>query len=231
MEYAWGANESVSGGEFEELLHEGERIQRVAEFGTSRLAVTDHRLLALTPDVRGANFYRVDRPNVEDVSVGTESNLRYLSWIASAVILAIPFLAGSRLLSFDGMFSGVNYQEGGSAMGIDLSWLDTVATVFALVDDALLVAGVACLLLVVPFSLLYVRSRTTVVRVRVAGGDDVSIPVGNQPDVDVAVDAVREALGFAPRRSTGAGPAAAETVGQVDGDDEGSGEKYRPDRS
>lgn len=207
--------------EIDELLHEGERVARVAEFGTSRLVVTNQRVLALTPDAPGANFRKVDRPNVENVSVGTDSNLRYLSWAVSMVILAVPFLAGSRLLNFEGTFSGLDYENGGRAVGIDLGFVETLATVFALIDDALLLAGVACLLLVVPFALLYVRSRTTVVRIHVAGDSNVEIPAGNQPDVDAAVGAAREALGFEPTRSASATPARGGDAESDGADEEG----------
>jgi len=204
----------MSGREVSELLYDGETVEREVEIGSSRFVVTSHRMLAFTPKAPGKNFRKVDRPNVGGVEVGTESNRNHLVYAVSAVILAIPFIAGSRLLDFDGMFADLETGAGARAIGVGTGFIDTLGFVFGLIDDALLWTGVACLVLVLPLLALYVRSRTTVLRVRVAGGRNLSVPVGNAPDVDEGVTALRRALGFE------SGPAG--TSGSVDAGEAGS---------
>lgn len=181
-----------------DLLFDGETVERTVEVGESSLVVTSHRVLAVTPTVPGANFRKIDRPNVQNVSVGTDSTRGYLVYAVTMVVLAIPFLAGGRLLNFDGMFAGLDTGRGASALGIGTGFIETLGFVFGLIDDALLWTGVACLVVVVPLVALYVRSRTRVVRIHVAGGPDVSVPVGNAPNVEEGVAQVRHVLGFGP---------------------------------
>jgi hypothetical protein len=184
--------------EVSELLYDGETVEREVTFGSNRVVVTSHRLLAVTPDAPGANFRKIDRPNVEDVGIGTDSSPGHLVNAGGLVVLAVPLVAASRILSFDGMFEGLSTSRGAQAIGVSTGFLDTLGFVFGLIDDALLWSGVVCLVLALPFVGLYVYSRTTVVRIDVAGGENVSFPVGNVPDVDESVAEVRHALGVGP---------------------------------
>lgn len=188
----------MSAPDVSELLYDSETVEREVAIGDSRLVVTSHRLLAVTPEAPGANFRKIDRPNVEDVSVGTDSSLSHVINAVALFATAIPLIAAGRVLSFDGMFEGLETDRGARAIGVDTGFLDTLGFVFGLIDDALLWSGVACLALVVLFAALYVRSRTTVVRIGVAGDSNVSFAVGNAPDVDRGVAEVRHALGMGP---------------------------------
>lgn len=184
----------MAGSEVRELLYDGETVEREVTFGSNRVVVTSHRVLAVTRDAPGANVRKVDRPNVEGVATATDSKRGHLVNAFAMFVLAIPLLAGGRILSFDGMFEGLDTGRGANAIGVSTGFLDTLGFVFGLIDDALLWSGVACLGLLVLFLVLYVRSRTTVVRIGVAGESDVSFPVGNAPDVEEGVADLREAL-------------------------------------
>lgn len=194
----------MSDPEVSELLYDGETVEREVTFGSNRLLVTTHRVLAATPDAPGANFRKIDRPNVENVGIGTDSSPGHLVKSGGLVVIAAPLVAGSRILDFDGMFEGLSTGRGAQAIGVNTGFLETLGFVFGLIDDTLLWSGVVCLVLALLFVGLYVRSRTTVVRVDVAGEGNVSFPVGNVPDVDEGVAEVRHALGFgSPPESAG----------------------------
>lgn len=51
----------------EQLLFDGEAVEREVTVGAATVAVTSHRVLAFTPQADGSNYRAIDRPNVTGV--------------------------------------------------------------------------------------------------------------------------------------------------------------------
>ena len=76
-----------------ELLYDGESVRETVAVDDARVVVTSHRVLAFTPDGDGPNFRQLERPNVVDVTTGTDGNpallARGLRWGAIGGLLAV----------------------------------------------------------------------------------------------------------------------------------------------
>jgi hypothetical protein len=151
-------------------------------------------VLSFAPDAAGANYRAVDRPNVDDVTVGTRSDRGYLAWGAVAGASAVLLLAGWMLFDAGGLFPA-STGEGASALGVGgvigrmRSWL-------GLLDAAMLWGGVLLFPVAAVLAGLYVRSRETVVSVVVAGDRDVDVPGDGVADPEAAAEDLRSVLGL-----------------------------------
>jgi hypothetical protein len=163
-----------------DLLFSGETIVETAEFGSSVVVVTSHRVLALTPDVDGPNYRHVDRPNVSGVRIETIGATRWLRRAARPFVVGVVLLIGGWSVDLGGFTSaldGTSTEAAGTAgIGGITSMARDLGRVLALFDEALLVGGVACLFLVVGLLALYLSSRQRSLTISVAGGADVEVP-------------------------------------------------------
>jgi hypothetical protein len=81
-------------GSVEDLLYEGESVERTVELADGWVVVTSHRLLASTPSAEGQNLRKVDRPNVVGVGMGHDGNRTLLERLARTTCSCPP--AGRR---------------------------------------------------------------------------------------------------------------------------------------
>lgn len=180
-----------------DLLYEGETVVESVEIEGNGVVVTSHRVLALTPDREGANYRYVDRPNVNGVRVETVGASRWVKRTFSPFLLAIILLAGGWVVDLDGLTSALGTEEADAAsrtgVGGIVSMAEGLGRALALLDEALLVGGALCLLIVAVFLGLYMRSRTRRLTLVVAGDDDLTVPI--EHDHPEAVGALRELLG------------------------------------
>ncbi|NHN43525.1 hypothetical protein G9C85_18050 [Halorubellus sp. JP-L1] len=185
----------------DELLYEGESVERTVDVGANRVYVTSHRVLAFfDEDAAGPNFRQVDRPNVEGVGAGSDSDWLRL---ARAVVwggLGLASVVGGVLVEF-GSFVSVpeNLQSGavGGTGGIVSLFADLVAAL-ALVDEAIAVLGVLFLAVAAYHGYRYAESRERVVTVGVAGAEDVRLVVTGDPSAHASE--LRQALGESSTR-------------------------------
>lgn len=161
--------------EVDRLLFEGERVEESLDVGSDRLVVTTHRVLAFMPTGSGKRFEAIHRPNVVRVDMQAGGDNDHLTRGVKAVILGFFLLAGGATVSLDGLLGGSVDTAGASQVGVGeiVGLLGVLQTILALVDDALLVAGLVAFGVAAVAFTLYARSRKTDVVVSVAGGDDV----------------------------------------------------------
>jgi len=184
-----------------ELLYDGETVERTVDVGANRVYVTSHRVLAFfDDDASGANFRQVDRPNVEAVGAGSDSDWLRLARTVVWGGLGLACVVVGVLVEF-GSFVSVpeNLESGavGSTGGIVSLFADLVAAL-ALVDEAVAVLGGLLLAVAAYHGSRYAQSREQVVTVGVAGAEDVRLVVAGDPTANAGE--LRQALGESATR-------------------------------
>lgn len=67
----------------DDLLHSGESVEETVDFETGSVVVTSQRVLAFDPDGDGPELQKADRPNVEGVTTGAQSDASMLGRVSS----------------------------------------------------------------------------------------------------------------------------------------------------
>ena len=158
-----------------ELLYAGETLQEVAAWRSVGLAVTSHRVLAFTPDREGSNLRIYQRPNVTGFEEATAGPTGWLTAGAKWLVLGVALAVAGALLDLEGTLGSV--PESG-AVGVE--WIGGVfglfRTAFALLDDVLLLAGLAGIVGGAGLVGWYLFRRETVLRLAVAGQGNLDLP-------------------------------------------------------
>lgn len=189
----------------QDLLGEGERVEREVTVGSDRLVVTDRRLLAFTPEGDGKNYRHVERPNVERVTLASRSDRSRLTDGAVYLLVGLGVVAAGLWLETDGLLGGVTTGPGASSLGVT-GIVGEVSYWIGLVDDAVLATGVAVLVPALYHAVGYYRSRRRVLSVGVAGESDIDLPTDRVEDPSNAVERLRLALDLPTGESGEASP-------------------------
>lgn len=179
------------------LLYDGETVEEFVDVGRDRLVVTSHRVLAFTPTGDGTRFDAIHRPNVTAVERQSGGATRHLERAAKATILGVFLIVGGATVNLDGLLAPDTVDPAAASqtgVGDVLGLLGVLNTVLALVDDALLVGGIASIGVAALALTLYRHSRRTDVVVRVAGSDDVHLT--GDDATDASLTRLRRALGL-----------------------------------
>lgn len=180
----------------DQLLLEGEHVRDRVEFASSTLVVTNHRVLAFTPDRNDADFRAIDRPNVRTVTVETGGSRRAAFRAFAVSVLGAGLVVTAALVDPTGVLDDVNAGTG-TGPGDDVVG-ESIGTLEALLvwfEVALLAGGLVFLAVALYFGARYARSRTSRLVVRVAGEDDLTVPVSDAELEDGAVPALERAIG------------------------------------
>jgi len=178
-----------------ELLYDGESVRETVELDGGGVVVTSHRVLAFRPEMDGANFRGIDRPNVDGISTGavTEAGLLERA-IRFGVIGGVLVVAGT-VIDFGSILGDVNLdtraagQVGvGGILGPLQGLLDTLRNL----DVLMQAVGALVLLLAVVLGGVYWYLREPTLVVEIAGGDDVHLP--RPAGDDDAADRLRRAV-------------------------------------
>lgn len=167
----------------EDLLDADERVEWEETLESTTFVVTTRRLLVFTPGGDGPNYRAVDRPNVNRVERTTTGDRSWLKRATTPAVLAGLGLAGSQVLVLDGMLAfDAQTSDRVPGVGAVLGAFDTLQWVVDNFNEGLLVVGVLSLVLALVLAGTYLATRTTVLRVSVAGDDDVTIRVPENVD-------------------------------------------------
>ncbi|MFB6232795.1 MAG: hypothetical protein ABEH61_00910 [Haloarculaceae archaeon] len=183
-----------------ELLYDGESIQETVDFGDARVVVTSHRVLAFAPEIEGANFRQVDRPNVSGVTTGsqTESTLLERS-VRFGVVGAVLIVAGS-VIDFGSIVGDVDLGGGGAVgrvgLGGMLGALGAMLAILQDLDQYMQLFGALALLLAVVLFGVYWYLRDTTLVLRIDGDDDIHLP--RPDDAAATADRLEDALRSRP---------------------------------
>lgn len=161
------------------LLFDGETVETRVDVGEGGVVVTSHRVLAFTPDDEGSNFEYVDRPNVDGVERTARGQLRFAIAAVKAILVGAVLLAAGHFVSLDGLVGSIDMTgAGGMGLGGFLSAMQTLLNLLAVLDEILTALGALVLLLGAFLLGVYAWTRTDLLVVEVAGGDDVELRVG-----------------------------------------------------
>ncbi|WP_247003165.1 hypothetical protein [Halosolutus gelatinilyticus] len=210
----------------DQLLYDGERERHRVDLDAATIVVTTHRLLAFTPGGRGKDFRDVDRPNVRRIAVETDGNLRQAVRAIVAGLLGAGLFATASVVDASGLFGGTDLDSGGPVASAAESALEIVRTLLVAFDVGITLVGVCFLAIAVAFGVRYVKSRSRRLIVRIAGEENLDLPV---TDVDVEAGRVTE-LANAIDPSTPASDADDAAAALPPGDaDVGSKREFEPD--
>ena len=177
----------------EELLYDGETIERQVDVDTASVVVTSHRVLAFTPEMSGENLRQVDRPNVIGLERSSLTEDALLARGLRISVWAILLLGAGALFDFGSLIGGVNLTGQGTdelGVGGTLEGVQRMLDLLALLDELLLVAGaIAAFAAVAALGVFWYR-RTPTLAITVAGGEDVHVPRPSAGDQEVLEDAL-----------------------------------------
>lgn len=178
----------------QDLLEDGERVEREVSVGEDTLVVTDRRLLAFTPSGDGKNYRHVERPNVSHVRIARRSDRGHLTNGLLYLLIGVgTAVVGHQFLETDGLLGSVPTGPGAASLGIgDL--ITKVSFWLGLVDDGVVVLGAIIALPALYHAVQFLRSRQSVLSVGVAGDDDIDLPTKRVDDPNNAVEQLRLAL-------------------------------------
>jgi hypothetical protein len=163
----------------EELLYNGESIEKTVETDGARVVVTSHRLLAFAPDTGGATFRQVDRPNVTGVDTGAQSETGLLEHTVTLGVTGVVLLVAGALLDFGAIVGDADLTGGQAAgqigVGGVLEQLQTVLGILRNLDVYMQLLGALALLFAVLLSSIcwYLRDSTLVIEVE--ADDDIHV--------------------------------------------------------
>lgn len=163
------------------LLYDGEAVETRVDVGEGGVVVTSHRVLAFTPEGEGSNFEYVDRPNVSGVERTARGQFRFAAGAVKAILVGAVLLAAGQLVSLDDMIGSIDLTgAGGMGLGGFLGVMGTLLNVLVMLDEILTVLGALALLLGAFLLGVYAWTRTDLLVIEVAGGDDVEFPVDEE---------------------------------------------------
>lgn len=163
----------------DDLLYSGESVVDSVDFESASVVVTSHRVLTFDPGSDGATFQQVDRPNVEGVSTGAQSDRGLLERGVKTLLVGVVLVGAGLVVDFGSLVGGADLggqstQELG--MGGIMGTLQRLLSLISQLDYLMRVFGALALVLGVVFLGVYWLTRDSTLVIEVAGGDDIHVP-------------------------------------------------------
>ncbi|GAA0224994.1 hypothetical protein ACFFQF_09940 [Haladaptatus pallidirubidus] len=179
-----------------DMLFAGEDIEEEIELDGARIAVTSHRVLAFMPEGGGRRFDHADRPNVLNASVQPTGRDGYLSWTIRSVVYGLILLGGAFLINSSGLLAKLGSTEASNdqIIGDVGQMISSMAIVFGILMDALLLIGGVLFFSAFALGTLYFVTRSEELVIERAGRDPIYVPV-NGNEAEDAARRIRSALG------------------------------------
>jgi hypothetical protein len=199
-----------------DLLYDGEDIRETVDFAEASVVVTSHRVLAFEENGDGPTLQQADRPNVEGVTTGSESETDLLARGVRTGIIGIVLLAAGVVVDFESIVGDVNLDaETASRVGMGelMGMMQTLLNFITRLDYLMRVFGALALFLAVVFVGVFWLTRDPTLVVEVAGDDDIHL---TRPDEtgDVA-ERIEEAVRPETPDRSGSEPAAGDPLGEA----------------
>lgn len=163
----------------DDLLYSGESVVEAVDFDSASVVVTSHRVLAFSPDGDGPAFQQVDRPNVEGVSTGAESEMDLLGRGVRTLVIGFVLVGAGLVVDFESIVGGVNLGAQSSqqlGLGGIMGTLQSLLGLISQLDRLMRIFGALALFLAVVFFAVYWFTRDRTLVIEVAGGDDIHVP-------------------------------------------------------
>jgi hypothetical protein len=173
------------------LRYAGEDVIDRIDLGESRVVVTSHRVLVATPEGPGSRFRSVYRPNVLGIERGVRTHESAGRRALQAGVYAVVLSVAGVFLDLGGLIGAVDL-SGTEVLGGVSAAIGGLLSLFALLDDLLLAAGLIAGVVAIAFAGLYLWHRETEFLIQVAGDDPVSLPP--QERQEAVADRLRAAI-------------------------------------
>lgn len=165
-----------------DLLFEGETVEEEIALSHGTVAVTSHRVVALTGEGDDERLAHADLPNVRETELRTRGRVKYLEWAARCGVVGILLLGGGVLLQTNAMFqtlTQVQLAEGQAVAGVG-ELVSTVAAWLSMLNLLLVFAGLLVTATAVGLVGLYFNTRDRELVIEVADRDPIRVPVGEE---------------------------------------------------
>lgn len=185
-------------GSVEDLLFDGESVDRKIAVGDNEVVVTSHRLLAFTPDGDGENYRTADLPNVDDVRAGHVGEDNLVVHAVKLFLYGVVFLGVGFLFNFDEIIPLDAFDdagEGAGQLGIGglFGMMRQLLELIAMIDDVSRALGALFMLFGAFVVMVYLLTRERVLVVSVAGDEgNIAVPPGENAPENAVDDAVAE---------------------------------------
>ena len=165
-----------------DMLFEGETIEEEIAVSRGTLAVTTHRVLALTGEGDDQRFSHADLPNIQDAQLKTRGRLVYLFWAVRCGVIGLLLLGGGVLLRTNQMFQSLletdlsNTQAVavvGDLLAMVTTWLSMLNVLLVFVGLLLTAAGLGLVG-------LYLNTRDRELVIEVVDRDPIAVPVDEE---------------------------------------------------
>jgi hypothetical protein len=160
----------------DDLLFEGEAVRESLDIGSSRVVVTSHRILVFTPELKGENFRKADRPNVTGVDTGALGKSSFLRRGLSLGVVGLVLLVAGLVFDPSSLFSDDLDVDSGAASDVGFGGIvEMTQSLFSLLlnlDVVLRTLGALALLLATVLLAVYWYFRTPTLVIRQAGDDE-----------------------------------------------------------
>ena len=163
----------------EDLLYSGESVVDSVDFESASVVVTSHRVLAFSPDGDGPAFQQVDRPNVEAVTTGAESELDLLQRGVKTLVIGFVLVGAGLVIDFESIVGDVNLGGQSSqqlGLGGVMGTLQQLLNLITQLDRLMRIFGALALFLAVVFLGVFWFTRDRTLVIEVAGDDDIHLP-------------------------------------------------------
>lgn len=165
--------------QIEEMLYDGESVTETFELDSARLVVTSHRVLTFAPEIDGANFRQVDRPNVARVRQGAQGEVENIVRGIKYGTIGLLLFVGGSLIDFGAIIGDVNLESSGASeigIGGTLGMVQQMLDLIAQIDDLMRTFGLLALFLSAVMFGVYALTRVPTLVVEIAGDDDIHLP-------------------------------------------------------
>lgn len=187
--YNWDSTQWTE--HLEGLLYAGETVEATVEIESARVLVTSHRVIVFTPETDDENVRSIERPNVTGVTATATGNMTMLPAAMKLGISGV-LLVGIGMAFDPGELLGTPTVPDAPGAGGVIEMTQQLLGYLQILDDVLVALGGIALLGTTVLLGGYLLTREQVVKITVAGEDDVDIPVASDPSL--AIDELGTAL-------------------------------------
>lgn len=164
----------------DDLLYSGESVEETIDIDDASVVVTSRRVLAFTPTSDGPDFQHADRPNVESVTTGAQSNTDLLYRGIKYGLVGLVLLATGLVVDFESIIGGVDLNSEAAqrtGLGDIMGTIQGLLNLIMQLDRLMRVFGALALVLTVVMIGVYWYTRDPTLVIEIAGDEeDIHVP-------------------------------------------------------
>jgi len=163
----------------DDLLYDGETVEEAVDFEEASVVVTTHRVLAFDGESEGPTLQQAERPNVETVSTGANSEMDLLARGVKAGVIGLVLVGAGFVVDFGSIIGDVNLNAETArrvGMGEIMGTMQSLLNFMTQLDYLMQVFGALAVFMSVVFFGVYWLTRDPTLVVEVAGDDDLHLP-------------------------------------------------------